>query len=298
MANANKDQVTVHQHYVPEFYLKNFTDEGLLFSYDLLWKSFSRKSPAQICYADYLYETPVEQHGEKRYALINDLENHFQKRETVFKAVVDKAVSIPLESGMDQHKLTQEDIKILIELATNLFVRNPVVIHMTNEDDLSMMPLNKQKLRDLKDEIGNFGYEEDQLFRLAYKYEWLDERVNNGFVQLIGKVLNKMQLVIYVTQENGFITSDTPVLLKTFENGDLAMLMLPLSPHHLLTFNALEFPRTIVFLPSFAVDIINSVYIRGAFKNIKHVYAQKKSDIERCVRLHEEMKFCSNNKNT
>lgn len=219
MANANKDQVTAHQHYVPQFYLKNFTDEGLLFSYDLQWKSFSRKSPAQICYADYLYETPLEQHGEKRYALINDLENHFQKREAVFKAVVDKAVSIPLESGMDQHKLTQEDIKILIELATNLFVRNPVVMHMTNEDDLSMMPLNKQKLRDLKDEIGNLGYEEDQLFRLAYKYEWLDERVNNGFVQLIGKVLNKMQLVIYVTQENGFITSDMPVLLKAFENG-------------------------------------------------------------------------------
>ena len=51
-------QITKKQHYVPEFLLKNFcSSDGKFAAYNIQYKSYSRKSPAQVCYKDFLYET-------------------------------------------------------------------------------------------------------------------------------------------------------------------------------------------------------------------------------------------------
>ena len=51
-------KITRRQHYVPQFYLRNFTDEiNMFWIFNRSTKNFNRSKPKDICREDYLYET-------------------------------------------------------------------------------------------------------------------------------------------------------------------------------------------------------------------------------------------------
>jgi len=52
------DGIAKVQHYVPQFYLRNFTDEiNMFWIFNRSTKNFNRSKPKDICREDYLYET-------------------------------------------------------------------------------------------------------------------------------------------------------------------------------------------------------------------------------------------------
>ncbi len=86
-------QNTVKEHYVPQFYLKNFADDnGLLHIYDFKKKKIFTQSAKNICYENNLYETKWENSNPKfgEFVLQNHIENIFCKYEGEFSKVLSK----------------------------------------------------------------------------------------------------------------------------------------------------------------------------------------------------------------
>lgn len=58
--------MTKKQHYVPQFYLRNFTsDDNKLWVFDRVKEEYYFQTPKEICYEKYLYETPWEDANQK-----------------------------------------------------------------------------------------------------------------------------------------------------------------------------------------------------------------------------------------
>lgn len=254
----------------------------MLWRYDPRYKSYSQKTPAQICYQRDIYETPVTlESGNEEYVLINEIENHYQKRETLYADVWKKIGNCFSDTNSQDPLLSVKEKDILTEFVANLLVRNPVMIKMAETDVISKQSVNMVMVQKIKEELNeNIKPDEESLMKAAYKYEWLDERINSSYFQIIKKLLLSFHCVFCASNDRHFITSNMPVMVKTQRNGDIAMLMVPLSPNCLLTYNCVRFAKDIIALPSFAVDEINKVYASGRISYVEYLFGKSREDIE------------------
>lgn len=77
MENTSKQASEAkHQHFVPKFYLENFSKDGSLFVYDRKESRFFKSTPEKMCKQKYIYETAWEFANPKlgNYVLFNQLE--------------------------------------------------------------------------------------------------------------------------------------------------------------------------------------------------------------------------------
>ncbi len=80
-----------HQHYVPQFYLNNFTDsKGLLHIYDYKHNKYFTQIPRNVCYEKNLYETEWQDANPKlgKYVLPNNIEDIFCAYEGQFAELI------------------------------------------------------------------------------------------------------------------------------------------------------------------------------------------------------------------
>lgn len=73
-----EDQLTRNQHYVPQFYLKNFLDDsGTLYGFSKSTRSYFPCHTRDICKQDWLYEVCLSgtTPNEKKFILPNSIEN-------------------------------------------------------------------------------------------------------------------------------------------------------------------------------------------------------------------------------
>ena len=88
---------TVKEHYVPQFYLKNFMDDrGLLHVYDFEQTKIFYPKPKNICCENNLYETKWENANVNLddFVLRNNIENIFSKYEREYSKVLQKILQI------------------------------------------------------------------------------------------------------------------------------------------------------------------------------------------------------------
>ena len=126
---SKKENMTKTQHYVPRFYLQNFTDDdGYLWVYDTQNECIKRVTPESICAENYLYETRFEHASEKagKFVIPNDIENIYSKYEGKFSSLIKKIQEICVPSQNENALIIHTSEKeVLFSFIANLCVRNP-----------------------------------------------------------------------------------------------------------------------------------------------------------------------------
>jgi len=279
-------QVTKRQHYVPEFYFKNFYNcHKKVCDYELKYKSYSYKTAGQICYKPYLYEIPWEKNqgflGD--FVQTNSIENHFRDRETVYSPLISKVIDGLRDRG--SLFLNVDELDVLSELVSNLFIRNPVVINLFNVDYLTEDDYQGEEVKKIDFLIKKTGVGElDPILKAAKFHELVDNTLNGSYLNIMKEFLKNMRLTFLIAQESRFITSNQPVSIKVDNKGNLQFLALPLSPQIALTYSLVGTKSNIISMPSSAVRSLNKMYLNNGRTDITNLYAQFKEDIEEVLR--------------
>lgn len=85
----SKDTITKKQHFVPQFYLKNFITNKNLFVFDRQKNSSFECSPKDICYKNYLYESEWQKFNPKlgKFISPNEIEKNFSSEEREYNII-------------------------------------------------------------------------------------------------------------------------------------------------------------------------------------------------------------------
>ena len=210
--------MTKNQHYVPRFYLRNFTaGDGYLWVYDIQNKRIKEVTPESICAEKYLYETQFEHANEKmgKFVVPNEIENIFSRYEGQFSNLIKRIQEICVSN---QNKnaliLNTSEKDMLISSIVNLFLRNP-------------RNMEKLKLSELREEVHDFEeYNEiddllncmkiggtESIFLAAQKKNMLTKENPDSFPERMEKRLSNLDFMFFYAQECTFLTSDMPVLI-------------------------------------------------------------------------------------
>lgn len=143
-------QKTVKEHYVPQFYLRNFVDEnGLLHIYDFKQDKFFKQSSRNVCYESNLYETKWENAHPKlgEFVLPNHIEKLFCEYEGEFSKVLTTILHICCSSQNPNALILQgNERNMFFRFIVNMIVRNP--------ENMEALALNKLEPDDIdNDEI-------------------------------------------------------------------------------------------------------------------------------------------------
>lgn len=285
------EQITKKQHFVPEFYFKNFYGSNKkVCDYELKHKSYSYKTAGQICYKHFLYETPWEnnQGALGDFVQTNSIENHFRDRESVYRPLVNKVIENLSNNG--DLFLNWDELNVIAEFVSNLFFRNPAIIRMSNVDKLTDEDYKIKGVNEIKFLIEMTGVGElDPILKAAKYHELVDDSLKGSYPDKMKQLLKSMRLTFLIAQESNFITSNQPVAVKVDDKGDLQSLFLPISPKISLTYNPIGIIKNVVKLPPFVVYSINKIYLNDCRTGITNLYAQNKKDIENVLKFRGEI---------
>lgn len=209
------DKQTIKEHYVPQFYLKQFSDiNGLLHIYDFKQKKIYTQKPKNVCYEKNLYETEWMDANPKlgKFVLPNDIEKTYCKYEREFSAVLNKIIQCvpsPYPSALILHGKEKE---VFFRFIVNLILRNPRNMNSLNLGEIEPDDINNIemiKLRNLLDDIGFGGA--NSVYLAAKKKIMLTEEMEDNFPKICYEDLKKLNYSFFYAQDYEFITSDVPV---------------------------------------------------------------------------------------
>lgn len=228
-------QNTVKEHFVPQFYLKNFTTEkNLLYVYDLERKTFFTQKPKNICYENNLYETKWENVNPKlgNFVLQNDIEKTFCGYESDYANVLTKILKVcnPYQNpnALILHGNEKESF---FRFVVNLIVRHP---HNMEELSLNKIDENNDKISQIRSLLDNMGFGGiESLCYAANKKVMLTYEVENSFPYACLETLKKLDYTFFYAKKSYFITSDCPVCVgedPVVDNNDQISIYFVLSP--------------------------------------------------------------------
>ena len=217
-----EEQITIDQHYVPRFYMKNFAiikgegkKEKSFISFFQFDKKISRENipTKSVCYEKYFY-------GEN-----GNIEKMLAAKEGKWGKTINKIVSKPEE------KLLSEDMLLLKEFGVYQYGRT-----------LAMFNYNKQAISDiLTDSFSNFNpHVDSEMIREKVDDTIQNEMFASQIVELSNEVVNELNdlgvTVIEFETQGKLITSDMPVVMTnpfSIDNAGMAnvgvVMMYPIS---------------------------------------------------------------------
>ena len=88
---------TKKQHYVPKFYLKNFSNNNKAMVYYKATGEIFPKHLSEICVKNHLYENAWKESGSPigNYVLYNDIENKLCEKEGIFSPIINMILTSP-----------------------------------------------------------------------------------------------------------------------------------------------------------------------------------------------------------
>lgn len=284
----------VREHYVPQFYLNQFTDgNGLLHIYNLDQKKFYTQKPKNICFEKNLYETEWEDANPKlgKYVLANSIENEFCKYERDFAMLLQTIIGVCTSEQKNNALVLHGEERItFFRFVVNLLVRNPMSMESFALSEISEEVKCSDEmivLRNIMRELGFNGA--DSIYIAAQKKVMLTDEIEGSFPQLCVEHLKKVWFTFFYTQNNEFITCDMPVCLGndyTISDEDKTCLYLALSPKVAVLFGNYNVPRgtknKIIKIESKHVDFFNSQIVKQ-HDNIHMLIGNSKKLIEKYV---------------
>lgn len=250
----NMDQkITKRQHFVPQFYLKNFTcDNGKLTMYDRRKKKIINDVVSKdLCKVDYLYETYWENGSlyHDKYLVPNYFEKKFAKKESKYAILIQNIINICLSNDNDSALICDKNEKMLLaSFAINMFFRNKWTMKMINPD---MIMEEERKLPCYKAASKLFEdlrwRNPDALLKQAHKAILFDERMTGGTAYETLQDILKLNLTFFVSSEAEFLTSSFPTLYETTDDQEgithLSKLYIPIHKHVAINYTDGDYAR-------------------------------------------------------
>ncbi len=290
--------MTTKEHYVPQFYLRNFlTSDDMLWVYDRKKNRYFHSLPKDICYEKNLYETPWENANSKlgKFVLQNQLENEFARRENVYNKTLKKVISI-CSNPKNKNALvcSSLDKNILASFVINLLLRNPWSLNTAKIDSTSSPIMELEDIKTICDVVESIGMGGARsLVEAAANKVWLDESFTGSVSESFKNELLHLNCVFVVTKSQQFITSSFPVQYRTFDTSDgmthIESIICPLNPNYALLYSinpiTKPYKNRMVLIPAKTADIINSCYLKTDTEHTRFIIASEKSILERLVSM-------------
>lgn len=297
-----KMQNTVKEHYVPQFYLKEFADEsGKLHVYNFKSNKILRQSSSNICFINNLYETKWENANPAlgKYVRQNYIENIFSKYEGEFSKVLTQILRVcnPSQST-DALILHGPERDLFFRFVVNMIVRNPanmeaITLNILKSNDIKNVEANQ--IRTILEKMGIGGA--DAVFLAAKKQIMLTNEPENSFPQWCFERLREMNFVFFYAQTNSFITGDIPVCMgddPSILEEDKTSIYFALSPKVAVLFGNYVFFRNfknhLVYIEEKLVDDFNCAFIKH--QDSKQILiANSKAVIERYAKIMKSVRY-------
>lgn len=267
-------QKTVKEHYVPQFYLRNFVDEnGLLHIYDFKQDKFFKQSLRNVCYESNLYETKWENAHPKlgEFVLPNHIEKLFCEYEGEFSKVLTTILHICCPSQNPNALILQgNERNMFFRFIVNMIVRNPenmeaLALNKLEQDDIDNDEV--KQIRTMLDDMGFGGA--DSICLAAKKKAMLTDEFENSFTQACLETLKKLNYTFFYARINSFITSNIPACVgddPTIIEDDKTCIYLALSPKVAVLFgnykNSSNFKNRMVCIEEKQVENFNRILVK------------------------------------
>ena len=267
-------QKTVKEHYVPQFYLRNFADEkGLLHIYDFKRHKYFTQSPKNICYENNLYETKWENANPKlgEFVLPNHIEKTFCEYEGEFSKVLTKILKICCPSQNPNALILKgNERNIFFQFIVNMIVRNPENMEVLALNKLEPDDTDNDEIKQIRTMLNDMEFGgADSICLAAKKKAMLTDRFDNSFPQVCLEELKRLNYTFFYAQTNSFITSNIPVCVgddPIIIEDDKTCIYFALSPKVAVLFgnykNSRNFKNQIVYVEEKQVENFNHMLIK------------------------------------
>ncbi len=217
-------EITKKQHFIPRFYLKNFSDNGkTMYRYDKSTGNIASVSINSVCYQDYLYEFKDE---NDNLLLCNFNENMLSTYERRFSIALN-SIKNKVENRSICNPycfLTSKEKKSLSLFAAIQIYRSPDIIKEVEKglDQIWGECLEKNSSRNAA------------LMATLPFYKQISEMDNYEIMSLSKNLLN-MSFFIGYTNNDVILTSDNPVIMSYCNNPkDIDEVIFPLTSNLVL----------------------------------------------------------------
>lgn len=131
---------TVKQHFVPQFYLKEFTDSNeFIHIFNFETQKYHKSRPKDFCYQKNLYETQWENANSElgEYVLQNDIEKIFSNYEGKYAEFLKRLKNICTRSqNPNAIILNAKEKNIFYSFVVNFIVRNPESMNLLKLNEI------------------------------------------------------------------------------------------------------------------------------------------------------------------
>ena len=289
--------MTKKQHYLPQFYLDNFTNnKGKLWIYDQLKRNIFTSSPRDIACENYLYETRWENANPDLgdFVLPNQIEKKFAEQEGRYSKLLKRIVSICTNTQNKKALIcNREEKEILASFISNIYLRNPWSMRQADLDCVTDGIMDVKEIKDIDKmlQLMEFGGMES-LVKCASKMVWLDENFNGSVQQEAKRDLLGVKFCIMIAEKGQFITSSYPVLCGINEMSveEDKVIYCPLHPKIALLYSD-TLPRKsknrMVLMSEDAINCCNARYFKLGKEQLRFVYAKEKMILEQIIKRNE-----------
>lgn len=216
---------TKKQHYVPQFYLRQWCDsEGVFFPIKIITKKppaleiFNKKSgPASFCYENFFYA----QHTGKEDPESQIIEKEFAKIEAFFSTQLPEIE----QKILSNQQITDGDKYILSQCMIFLHFRSKayreeskrMTEHMVKEIN-KRMAWHMGKSEKSKKELAEAGLTREEMIEFTEKGDYSVDMGNFHHMAIMKdmegfcNILSAKYWKIYISREGSFITTDTPYI--------------------------------------------------------------------------------------
>ena len=275
-------QITKRQHFVPQFYLRQFTDKtGKLHCYRKKEKKTFSAHPADICFKNYGYEIENPS-GNTRFLLPNEIEKLFATLEGEYSQVLRSVVSKCLASSNGSILMcTDHEKEVLCSMVSNFLVRNLLAVdsYVDHEATQSLVETD-QELRNIDDLLKSMNLGSAKAFLELAQMKLFLNPAEDGVARIIIDNLSKLNMSFLVSDSNRFVTSDCPVG-HVIDNDRVVNTRLPLSPYVSVVYSSSEiskqFHGKVSYISSHWVNKLNYEYLSWDLPEM--IIAQSPSDL-------------------
>lgn len=260
--NKNKSKINEPRkhHYVPQFYIKNFSDKNSKELYILRKCEYKLNgiaktklevktaTPAQICYKELLYILNINRF--KKLEKFNEIEEYFSQLENDFKLLIDRLENLVIENQNTINEIIDESYsqQLLKFFVSFMYWRNPFNFESAN----LFYPKTLQLFDDSSSEQKELLNGDRKFVKFIFKrIKKSKMRKKESFERLCQYILfpiitfnlfssNRVRLIY--NKDFNFISNDNPVcILGKLEDGfKFERLLMPLTKDLLLVSEDLE----------------------------------------------------------
>jgi len=195
-------QITINQHFVPQCYLKEFTNNDWnVFAYNKIWQQLKHKYlPKSILFKELLYELDLQDPNNK-------IENFFAKIEDKYTILSKKMLWL---KDPENFNLTQDEQIILLLFILRVSLGNPSQYDNLNNEDFDKLRIRESEANNLskkgkKKSLDNLQEHNRQELPIAIQVAFQP-------IFLLEFILRKKFIFIITKEDNVFLTSDNPVI--------------------------------------------------------------------------------------